>query len=477
MKVKNAFANIILLILIFNVQSLENPIYAKIDNFKPFISTPIIENYVEPPDDFTPASFAISDKTVKCLYINEEYNVYDISRLGVNALNVENKEEAHIKTIKKEDQKYTIYFNFCYNLKSSSDCKGDKKQIYMKVNDGECKSIAGDIKSGNKWNSTQENFTESGEKVLRNVLKIQVNEDESSNSTFEYRLVCDKGMDKKEFKMMEDETKIDENDKGGYNIVLYIKSYEACEKINFYFIWKFIEDYKPIFIIALMLFGILNCINTLFGDKFVKLTTTLIIIFGVTILFLILSQYMLPSGCAEWIIWVMLFVGLILGVTAGVFVWKYNDKVISFICGGVAGFFLGQFLYSFFGNLIDANSTLVYWLFVVGCILILIGVAFCLKKQIIIVTTSFIGAYCFIRGISLFGGGFPDEITIMDLRTQGETEQIEKLLTWKVYVYLSAMVVVTILATVIQCKYGKYDPKKNDNNEEAPDTNLIAKAE
>ena len=101
MKVKNAFANIILLILIFNVQSLENPIYAKIDNFKPFISTPIIENYVEPPDDFTPASFAISDKTVKCLYINEEYNVYDISRLGVNALNVENKEEAHIKTIKK----------------------------------------------------------------------------------------------------------------------------------------------------------------------------------------------------------------------------------------------------------------------------------------------------------------------------------------------------------------------------------------
>ena len=70
-----------------------------------------------------------------------------------------------------------------------------------------------------------------------------------------------------------------------------------------------------------MAFGAFNCV---FGKKLVKFTTASLIVLIITLLVLIFSQYILPSGCAEWIIWVMLAVGLILGGTAGYFVWVYN---------------------------------------------------------------------------------------------------------------------------------------------------------
>ena len=182
--------------------------------------------------------------------------------MGVNALKVENSEEAHTTTLKDGDNNYTIYFNFCYNLKSSSTCNYNKKQVYIKDDSGTCKPLSGDIKSGNQSNSTTEEIEIGGKPENRSVLHIKVNEEPNSNSTFEYRLVCKENGDKKKFSVMKDLSIVDKNSDGGYNVILYIESYEACEKINFYFIWKFIEDYRPIFIIALMAFGLLNCINT-----------------------------------------------------------------------------------------------------------------------------------------------------------------------------------------------------------------------
>ena len=221
-----------------------------------------------------------------------------------------------------------------------------------------------------------------------------------------------------------------------------------------------------------MAFGAFNCV---FGKKLVKFTTVSLIVLIITLLVLIFSQYILPSGCAEWIIWVMLAVGLILGGTAGYFVWIYNDKVISFVCGGVAGFFVGQFLFSLFGNRIPANGMVIYWVFIAVSIIVLTVVAWCFKKFIVIFTTSFIGSYCFIRGISLFAGGFPDETTVIDMRNKGEDEQLSDLLTWEVYVYLAAILILTVLSVYIQFKLNK--ETGSDDDEGAPDSNLKPTAE
>ena len=97
--------------------------------------------------------------------------------------------------------------------------------------------------------------------------------------------------------------------------------------------------------------------------------------------------------------------------------------------------------------------------------------AYFFNKFIIIFSTSFIGSYCFIRGISLFAGKFPDEFQVMDLTTEGETEQLKELLTWEVYVYLAAMLVLCVISIVLQFKFNKDDDDDKDT-EGAPDKNL-----
>lgn len=449
------FTNIIFFILIFQVICVENPKYGRMENFKPFISTPILDNYLEPDENLKPISFADSDYSrVKCIYLSDDYNLYDIRQLGVNSLN-SNKEVARTHVLKgNDDLNYTIYFNFCYDLKKSDDCPFDKKQIYYKNSEGQCFAIAGGIGTGNKW-------TKKTDETNRTNLIIEVNKYESH--TFTYILACN---DKVDMECIDEKSSL-ENKNGTLKVTLFVESKHACVEFDFYFIWKFIQDYKVIFIIVLMAFGVFNC---LLGKRLVKFTTVSLIVFIITLLVLIFSQYILPSGCAEWIIWVMLAVGLLLGGTAGYFIWKYNDKVIAFVCGGVAGFFVGQFLFSMFGNRIPADGMAMYWVFIVVSIGILIVVAFIFKKAIIIFTTSFIGSYCFIRGISLFAGGFPDETTVIDMRNKEEEEQFSDLLTWKVYVYLASIVILTILSIIAQYKINK--DQKDEDEEGAPDTNL-----
>jgi hypothetical protein len=247
-----------------------------------------------------------------------------------------------------------------------------------------------------------------------------------------------------------------------------MESYDACVKVSFYFIFNFINEHYVIFGIILIAFGLFNC---LLGNKFARVTSLILCIFIITILVLVFSQFVLPSGCAEWIIWVMLAVGLIIGIVLGIIVYKYHEKVIAILAGAISGFFLGQFLYSLFGNQIPANGVLMNVIFVVVSIGILIAVACFLKDTIVIFATSFIGSYCFIRGISLFAGSFPDEFTVIDLVNNEETEQLKLLLTWQVYVYLGAIALTTILSIVIQCIFNK---KKDDD--EFPKGSKLMKA-
>ena len=315
---------------------------------------------------------------------------------------------------------------------------------------------------GNTWEK------ESNNSENKEVLRITVNQnDDSPKHTFIYRLECNKEGEDKKFDVIKEKTTITE-ESGVLNVTLYIRSKEACEKADFYFIVKFIQDYKAIFIIALMGFGLFNCI---LGKKLAKYTGFLLSLLIITVLVLVFSQFVLPSGCKEWIIWVMLAVGILLGGTAGYFVFKYHEKAFALVAGGIAGFFIGEFLYNLFGNRIDANGTVINIVFVVASIIALVVLAYFFNKFIIIFSTSFIGSYCFIRGISLFAGKFPDEFQVMDLTTEGETEQLKELLTWEVYVYLAAMLVLCVISIVLQFKFNKDDDDDKDT-EGAPDKNL-----
>ena len=97
--------------------------------------------------------------------------------------------------------------------------------------------------------------------------------------------------------------------------------------------------------------------------------------------------------------------------------------------------------------------------------------AYFIRDYIIIFATSFIGAYAFIRGISLFAGHFPSEYTVMDLKKRGEKDQLNDLITWRVYVYLAFILISFGLSIYIQLKINKKIKKKKEG-EEAKDENL-----
>ena len=470
-----------LLSIIYTI-SIEEKFLDRNKPFQPFISVPSVDSLHKivnqmKVDDEEDISFLAEDnpitspKTVRCFYL-DEYNVFDISGLCAKESS-DNREVARKYDLTLNDtdknitKKYTIYTNFCRNLKGTNTCnKGEKKaQAYIKDENGTCDIFAGDIGEGNRWqvynkiNSTDVNYIE-----------ITVKNEGLNELTYE--LYCDdsESMKKREKDdgpdFLDTESYIRGNESSGFKVKLTFKSYGACVKINFYFIWKFIEDYKVIFIIGLIAFGLFNCI---FGKKLAKYNAFILCVVIITILVLVFSQYVLPSGCAEWIIWVMFAVGILLGGTAGYFAFVYNEKIMAILAGGISGFFIGQFLYNLFGNRIEFNGLVINVVFVAAAIAVMILLAFCFKKMIVIVATSIIGAYIFIRGISLLGGGFPSEIQIMDLNREGESDQLKDLLTWQVYVYLSAMVVAAGLSIFAQYKFNKDDDEEEEDKDDKKD--------
>ena len=388
--------------------------------------------------------------SVKCMFV-ENYNLYDISGLGKNVLSDEKEYNITINGKK-------IYFNFCYDLKPKADinCNFEKKQVFVLDENNKCDYLANSILSGNSWFKSKEGSNTT-------YLKIQLNhggDEEHNNHVFTYILECDKSV---KYNYVEGESYYKKDlGNGTFETKIYIKTSEACPKMDFYFIWEFINNYSYIFASLLVAFGIFNCI---FGNKFADYTCFILTLFGCTIFVLFFAQFILPPGCAKWIIWVILVLGIIIGCSVGYIVFKNYEKVLAFLVGGIGGVILGQFLFSMFGNLIPWNSILVNVLFVIICVIVAILLAFWLNTAIVIGATSFIGSYAFIRGLSLFFGSFPSEFTIIDLKNRGETDQIAQLLTWKVYMYLAAIVICTGLSIFVQIVINKKYPKNNDKDE------------
>ena len=465
--------SLLFLILIFYATCREEKLIQPEEQIRPFVSVPNYESFsenipkIQVLDELNPQSYAAPDilskiKTVKCLNL-DEYSIYDIKGLGANSLEG-NTEVAREYNFNISKTKHTILFNFCYNLKKSERCPHENYQVFYLKNDADCQPIAGDINNGNKWQISREKNETTNSTI--DIIEITVNQHQ--NHTFKYILTCDPdGQDQSYTVTGKD---FDDTD-GRINLTLHITSKEACPKVNFYFIVKFIQDYKILFIILLILFGLFNCG---LGKRFSRFTAFFLCIFIFVVLILILSQYVLPSGCANWIIWVMLAVGVILGVVAGVFAFKYHEGCMAFLTGGIGGFFLGQFLFNLFGNRIPVNGIVMNIVFIVVCIGALIAVAFFFKKFIVIFATSLIGSYCIVRGISLFAGKFPDEMTVIDLQTRGETDQLESLLTWQVYVYLASIAVATVISMVIQYMTYKEDAPSDSD---AKDNTLMRTAE
>ena len=133
--------SLLFLILLFYATCIEVNLIQPEEQFRPFVSVPnyesIAENIpqIQVLDEINPQSYSDSSifseiKTVKCLNL-ANYSIYDIKGLGANSLSESITEVASEYTFDYNETKYTILYNFCYNLKSSERCKyeEDRKSV------------------------------------------------------------------------------------------------------------------------------------------------------------------------------------------------------------------------------------------------------------------------------------------------------------------------------------------------------------
>ena len=134
-----------------------------------------------------------------------------------------------------------------------------------------------------------------------------------------------------------------------------------------------------------------------------------------------------------------IFVGLALA---------HFSKIGASIAAGWGGVTLGLILYNTFVYKIDTNGQVVFWIFIVLMGGIFATLAFFIFWPVIILATSFAGAYAVMRGISLYAGGFPGELEIIDLI---KSEKFDGM-PGSFYGYMAGFLVLSVLFAVWQFK-------------------------
>lgn len=142
------------------------------------------------------------------------------------------------------------------------------------------------------------------------------------------------------------------------------------------------------------------------------------------------------------------------GVGVGVLLFKFT-RAGAILLAAAAGFFLGITLYQFAFHWV--NNIYVMLGLGIGFAAALAFLSFRIFDKVLILGTSLIGSYSFIRGISLFAGHFPNEVLIMQQLSEGHKPDFDNYF----YAYMVGLVVMFIGGMVYQTKtYVKEDDDK-----------------
>ena len=151
----------------------------------------------------------------------------------------------------------------------------------------------------------------------------------------------------------------------------------------------------------------------------------------------------IPSDAATWVGWLALCASVLIGLAIAFLLTKLLSVGV-FILGFWLGAAVGTLLYNIaLKDISDEGSSIILWVTLV--ILGILGGIVCVRamEPAIMVSTAFIGAYSFVRGISLFAGNYPNEY---DIITGVDTGSYE--MPWQFWVYLSAIIVLSILGSI-----------------------------
>ena len=218
------------------------------------------------------------------------------------------------------------------------------------------------------------------------------------------------------------------------------------------------DKYFYIFSAVFILVGLFLCC---FGKKFEKITIVLVIGVFVSYFITLIVLNFIPSIInTEKRLWILLGGAFLVGGFIG---FLLRAKLTAFTCllGCSAGYTIGEFVYQFVQSFIDWNPQYLYYITIGVCCVAGIILGLVLLKAIMIISTSILGGYIAMRGVTIIFGNYIDEGQFVDLIKNGEYEQLEKLRNGWVYAYLGLWVFLSLFGVYYQCCKDKKDSSKN----------------
>lgn len=234
---------------------------------------------------------------------------------------------------------------------------------------------------------------------------------------------------------------------------LKFTSAAACPVFEYSALYQFLSKYSYLLGAILIVKGLFLAIN---GNKAITRVIGLIGFLASSVVLLSLSFYGLAknnSQTQEWVLWVIFAACLLVGAFIGFQISKLKKVGIA-VLAGWGGVTLGFILTTTF----VIGNTYLYWAVIGGCALVCFYAAFLIERHVIMVATAFVGSYLFVRGISLYAGGFPPEGSLHDEISSGALDWNTFPKTY--YAYFGAIILCSLIALVHQRKHDKAEQKK-----------------
>jgi len=225
--------------------------------------------------------------------------------------------------------------------------------------------------------------------------------------------------------------------------VVALRSEQNCYFFTLNAFFKFLNEYWWLFGALLMIVGFFV---GFFGKPLFKPT---ICIVG-SLVFIVLSSIFFFSVIfngevqSETWMWVTFALCCLVGFIVGILLAKLSRVGVAVLAawGGVC---LGLICYNAFFHYMDGEKHIAFWIVIILFAIATGAISFKFFKPMLIVSTALIGSYSMIRGLSLYAGGFPPEMQIVQLIQAGQVSAA-------FYGYMAGFVVLLFLCGTFQFK-------------------------
>jgi hypothetical protein len=393
---------------------------------------------IKGPEPRKTASFESRDSekiiNFKCFYANKNYNSYSLQPLEKN---VDYQKEISVTEADGKSTTGTLHFNFCKNIQLT-----DNSTFAIQEKDGSIKRLAGTFfpeGDKNEWTELEDGIqielAEEGDKCKDN-----------KNYSLKLHIICDSDVSEEKdlLSSMTDTIDLDKCEQ-----TIEMKSLYGCSLKSTYLLMKLLQEYSLIFGILFIVLGIMFCI---WGYRFLKITIVVISgIAGCYIITISVLSFFPNFITTELTLLACMGISFVLGCGIGFFL-KGDIKTSVIILGGFLGYLCTDFVFEIIKNYVEFDADTLRYICMAVCVLIGAFLGYKLNDPIIILSTSLLGGYLIMKGISIFSKNYLDEALLIDLVKNGEWEEFQHQRGGWSYFYLGLWAVLTIVGIYLQCK-------------------------